>query len=243
MSTRRLPVGLLLGLLLGTSACSRDATVDRDSLEGDWVLDSIEVDGVPYEVTVGVTTAGVPSLEIEDRVSGSLGCNDLHSESFVIADGLLSLSGTVQTAKLCGGSEGTDVMAVEHIITGVLARSRSGGIAVSVVGSGPDRVMTWTEGATRLVYVIGSPPIPPPPPPPTAVGWLDCAPDTVAETRVGDLGVEPAQILRDLVPGVVGVTPGDPLWWWGRDGTGTVIAAIAQGDIEPVQYQVFSCER
>ena len=239
---RRLPAGMLLGLFLVAAACSRDATptVDSSSLEGNWILDAIEIDGSPYDMTVGVTTAGVPWLEIGDRISGSLGCNHFQSESIVVADDLLTLDQVVQTAMRCG-PYGTDVMAVENIITGVLTRSE--GIAVTVVGSGADRVMTWTEGATRLVYVIGLPPIPPPPPPPTAVGSLDCAPGTVAEVRVGDLGVAPAQILRDLVPGVVEVTPGDPLWWWGRDATGTVIAAIAQGDIEPVQYQVFSCDR
>jgi len=231
---------MLLGLLLVAGACSRDATVDRSSVEGTWTLDAIEVDGIHYDMTVGVTTAGVPWLEIGDRISGSLGCNHFHSESIVVANGRLTLGEVVQTAMLCG-PEGTDVMALEHIITGVLTRSE--GIAVTVVGSGTDRVMTWTEGATRLVYVIGLPPVPPPPPPPTALGPLDCAPGSVAEMRIGDLGVEPAEILRDLVPGVVEVAPGDPLWWWGRDAAGTVIAAIAQGDIEPVQYQVFSCDR
>ncbi len=244
MSKGRLPAGLLLGLFLFAAACSRDATatLDRRSLEGDWILDAIEVNGVPYDMIVGVTTAGVPWLEIGDRISGSLGCNHFQGESIVVAHGQLIIGEVVQTAQLCG-PYGTDVMAVENIITGVLTRSPSEGVAVTVVGSGADRVMTWTEGATRLVYVIGMPPVPPPPPPPTAVGSLNCAPGTVTETRIGDVGVEPAQILRDLVPGVAEVTPGDPLWWWGRDTAGTVIAAIAQGDIEPVQYQVFSCAR
>jgi heat shock protein HslJ len=230
---------MLLGLLLVAGACSRDVATTVD-LEGSWILDAIEVDGVPYEMTVGVTTEEVPWLEIGERISGSLGCNDFQSESFVVADGVLLLFEVVRTAMLCG-PEGTDVMAVENILTGALTRSES--IAVTVVGSGADRVMTWTEGATRLVYLSGLPPVPPPPPPPTAVGPLDCAPGTVAELRVGDLGMTPARVLRDLVPGVVEVTPGDPLWWWGRDAAGTVIAAIAQGDIEPVQYQVFSCAR
>lgn len=61
------------------------------------------------------------------------------------------------------------------------------------------------------------------------------------EQRIGDLGAPPEEILRDMVPAVGEVTPGDPLWWWGRDHTGKIVAAIAQGDIEPVQYQVFSC--
>lgn len=232
----------MLALLLAVSACADERPVDLEAaLWGSWVLDAIEIDGEPFPITVGATTAGIPWLEIDGSMWGSLGCNHLQSEDVIVVDGRLIPGDVIRTAALCTGPDGTDVMAVEEIITGVL--TRSDGPRLTLDGEEDGRTMTWTEGATRLVFVPGTPPVPEPPEPPSSLGPLDCSPGVVAEQRLGDVGGDPPQILRDLVPGVVEVVAGEPLWWWGYDGGGTVIAAIARGDIEPVQYQVFSCDR
>ncbi len=239
--TRRVLLGLLVVLSAG---CVGREAADGDpaSVTGMWWLDSLEVGGIDQPIEVGVNTSVQPWVEITDRLSGSLGCNDFWSDGFTLDDWLLVPGEVVQTAALCGGPEGTDVMSMERIMSGLFSRPPGIEVEYHDNGKSGDAEMIWINGATRLSFIRSyTGPTPTTSPPPSSWGRLDCSPGTVIEVRLGDMGVEPEQILLDAEPEVVRVEAGEPLWWWGLDASGRVVAALAEGDITPVQYQLLTC--
>lgn len=76
----------------------------------------------------------------------------------------------------------------------------------------------------------------------SSLGRLHCAPSTVGEQLVADIGQDPQDIIKSAVPSVVEVESGQPLWWWGIDKDGEVVAALALGDMDAADYQLWTCQ-
>jgi hypothetical protein len=76
----------------------------------------------------------------------------------------------------------------------------------------------------------------------SSLGRLECSPGVVVEERVPDTGQDPVEIARAFAPDVVEVEPDQPLWWWGLNADGAVIAALARGDAAGADYQVWTCD-
>jgi len=91
----------------------------------------------------------------------------------------------------------------------------------------------------------GSRPIPVVPVFSNAIGRLDCGSGWVLETAVEGAGVT-APIALEVVPGVVsvegeGILGSDDPFAWGLDGSGTVIAGAAPGDVQPPVVHLYAC--
>ena len=135
------------GLTTTTTSLPTTTTVglSRSSIEGVWVLESFEVDGIDQVVEVGVNTASMPWIEITtSALGGSGGCNSF-GRSYTLSGGLLVPGEGYTTAVGCVGSR--DVMAAENAFFGLLSSSEGG---VRVVAA--DGVMEWSAGDTRLVF-------------------------------------------------------------------------------------------
>ncbi len=215
-----------------------DSPEDTEALsfEGLWLLDSFEVDGVRHQVDVGLNAARHPWIEIDRVLDGSTGCNRFGGD-YTFSDGVLFPGEVIMTAAACVESDGADLMATERVFTDALWVGEN---AITVVVDGD--TMTWIMGDTTLVFVAADE-IPQPPPPPTvhAFGRLDCSPGHVVEERHEGHSFDPEQLLIEAAPEVVLIEAGQPLWWWGYNAAGEVIAGVAEGDIVPPQYQVFTC--
>ncbi|MGA9594539.1 MAG: META domain-containing protein [Acidimicrobiia bacterium] len=74
------------------------------------------------------------------------------------------------------------------------------------------------------------------------LGRLVCSPGVVVEERVPDTGQDQLEVARAAARDVVEVESDSPLWWWGLDQNGTVIVALALGDADGADYQVWTCE-
>ena len=240
---RLVRVGSLLAVLLG--GCSGGAVLEQSDLAGYWRLDTIEVDGEASEVEIGVNTVRPAWVLIDGHLEGSAGCNDFHG--FDAAPWRLHLGRLVPgeilfTAMLCSLDGNTDAaMTTEVVIQSFLWGAREDGFDVAVTAEG---LMTWNLGATTLTFSPADGPVHgPPPPPETGIGRLECSPGMLVRDRVPDTGINGEQILRESVPAVVAVESDPVDWfWWGYDSSGTVIAAVAKGDIVPVVYELFTCK-
>jgi hypothetical protein len=71
---------------------------------------------------------------------------------------------------------------------------------------------------------------------------LECSPGTIVEERVPDAGQDPLRVAQAIAPDVVEIEPVQPLWWWGLNQNGTVIATVALGDSDGADYQVWTCD-
>jgi hypothetical protein len=237
-------LGYLLMVAVLAAACGTDGS-GREAEEqavasalevvgGRWWLAAIEIGDAREMVEAGANTSGMPWVEINGSLAGFGGCNGFQSRDATLFDWVLEPGEVVTQAVLCRGSDGSDVMRVERIVHGVLSR---GSVQVEVAGE----EMTWTSGATRLLFTRSAPPVTTITTVPlSSTGRLDCGEGFVVETRVGDEG-SADEVLRRAEPRVVAVGAGEPLWWWGVDASGRVIAGIAQGDVDRVEYQVFTC--
>jgi heat shock protein HslJ len=227
--------------LMLIAACSSSATtIDPAHLQGYWVLESFEVDGVANVVELGVNTARIPwVVMIGDVLEGSGGCNDFtgfESPPYWVEGARLLFGDIMFTAALCIRDGSESVMAAELAMLDALWRSPEG----VVVESG-DAEMVWVAGDTRLVFSKSDgPPSPPPLPPETGIGRLDCLPGVMIRQSIPDFGSDGEQILR-AVPEVATVVSQPPDWWWGYDSNARVIAAVAKGDIVPIVYELFTC--
>lgn len=245
--SRYWPTSLALVVLL-LAGCSASAA-DDPSLEGVWLLESFSEDGEHHQVQVDVNAPEQPWVEIlETKMAGNAGCNGFGStgkDSYIYQDGILVPGETAFNASLCMSEDGNDLMKVENLLTDVLWRYPEG-IEVETI----DDQMIWRAGNIELFFrSTPAPPVRPPPPSPTSIGRLDCSPGVVAEERIANDVLSTEQILLDSVPEVVR-TEEDPefsppapadWFWWGYDENDTLIAFIARGDVEPPEYQVFTC--
>jgi heat shock protein HslJ len=225
--------------LLLVGACS-SAAIDPAELQGYWVLESFEVDGVASVVEVGVNTARTPwVVMIGDVLEGAGGCNHFtgyESPPYRVEGARLLFGDIMFTAALCVRDGSESVMAAELAMLEALWQSPDG-----VVVELGDAEMVWVAGDTRLVFSKSDgAPSPPPLPPETGIGRLDCLPGVMIRQSIPDFGSDGEQILQ-AVPEVATVVPQPPEWWWGYDSNSRVIAAVAKGDIEPVIYELFTC--
>jgi hypothetical protein len=247
-------VGSLLAMLLG--GCSGSSSIgdaelpaltglEQSDLTGYWKLETIEVDGVVTPVEIGVNTARPAWILIGDGIEGSGGCNGFNSldrEPWTLRNGTLYPGDVMFTAALCVVEGESDaVMATETVVKLFLWGARENGFGVAITSDG---TMRWSLGTTGLLFVpVDGPVHGPPPPPETGIGRLECSPGVMIRDRVSDTGVDGEVILRSAVPEVVVVNEDPVGWfWWGYDSSGTVIAAVAKGDIVPVVYELFTCE-
>ncbi|MCP4309410.1 MAG: hypothetical protein GY926_01970 [bacterium] len=239
------PALALAGLLL--AGCSGDTS----SIEGVWLLESFTEAGEHVQVQVGTNTAQQPWIEISpDSMTGKAGCNtfDVYEEdqdSYTYDNQTLLLGQSFMTAKGCMGEPGTNLMAVEELLTNLLWHQPDG-FEVETVGD----QMIWRADDTALFFrSVPEHPKRPPPPRQTAFGPLDCAPGYVAEQTIDGDDRPTEQILLDNVPDVVRTamdldfapSAPDDWFWLGYDETGTLIAFIARGDVEPPIYQIATC--
>ena len=240
---RRGGPALVVSLVL--ASCGGGAALEQSpvgGLEGVWWLTSILEGDRTHIVEVGANTARQPWLEITDRLEGSAGCNHFLSDGFEFDGRRLHPGQTILTAALCRDpdEQGDDVMFVERVFSSALWGER--GIEVEWPEGRSGGVMMWTNGAVRFVFTReDGPPVPTTHAPPFSVGRLDCTPFRVEEERIAGTADAPETILRDRVPSAIRIEPGEPLWWWGYDETDAVVAALAQGDITPIQYQLWTC--
>jgi heat shock protein HslJ len=221
---------------------------DTDAIRGIWLLESFAVGGATEQVESGVNTADLPWVEIGEALKGDAGCNHFETMSdipYSYDEGLLFAGEGFQTEVACRGNDGEDLMRVERLLMDTLWGSPVG-VRVEVGGGS----MTWRAGNTELFFVqVPTPPEPTPAPPPSSMGKLDCSPGIIVETQVVDDLRPTEQILLETVPQVVRAeedpdyAPPAPAAWfyWGYDAVGNPIAFIARGDVEPPQYQVFTC--
>ncbi len=199
---------------------------DGDPLEGTWVLTSYTFEGETriLDEQALATRNRVPAW-IEITAAGFLGytgCNTIAPSPRPVLDGgRLVFGEIVVTAAGCLD---------ETPEPAVLAALWSGpdGIIVSIDGD----TMTWATGTATLTFERRDRrPSPQPGAWPSGFGRLDCSPGVYLTETLPDA----AQTLADTlmgIPGVVSVEEGEP-FLWGLDGTGTVIAAAAYGDVEP----------
>ena len=239
---RRLALAILL--LAGCTA----AGPDDAAIRGTWLLTSFSVGGATEQVESGTNTADQPWIEIGDTLMGNAGCNAFQNTSehpYSYEEGILFGGEGFQTAAGCIGNAGEDLMKVERLLLDTLWGSPVG-VRVEIT----DDLMTWRAGNTELFFEPASaPPRPTTSPPPSSLRRLDCSPGVVSEERVTDDERDIEQILLEKVPQVVRTeedidfAPQAPDGWfyWGYDAAGEVIAFIARGDVEPPEYQVFTC--
>jgi heat shock protein HslJ len=219
--------------------------LDGGSIEGIWRLESFSVGGATEQVELGVNTASQPWIDIGERLTGKAGCNRFGS-AYSYENGTLFGGEGERTAALCVGEDSNqDLMKVEELFMDTLWDSPVG-IRVEVA----EDTMTWRAGNVELSFrSTPAPPVPATAPPPTAIGRLDCSPGAVLETHVVNTDSSTEQILLEMVPKVVRTeadpefAPPAPANWfyWGYDANETVVAFIARGDVEPPQYQLFTC--
>ena len=244
--SRYWPIALTIALAL-TAGCAAD-TGDTESLEGVWLLEAFSENGGYEIVQPESNTAKQPWVEIGVMISGNLGCNAFQSgttNAYTYENGILKPGETLKNASACLGNGTNDVMEVENLITDVLWQYPEG-IAVEITNT----KMIWRAGNIELIFrSTASPPAQPPPPPPSVVGNLDCSPGFVWEEYIAGDSRTTEEVLLDTVSEVVRteedqsfVPSGPPGWFWlGYDENDTAIAFIARGDVEPPQYQLFTC--
>ncbi len=233
---------LLAAPLLIAVACGTPGVTGEET-RGIWILESFSSGGSPQAVEVDVNTAQLPWVDLDETVQGQAGCNRFGAQSVEWSNGRLFASEVSSTAMYCG-LDGDQLMRAEFALTGAL--TDPAGVDVNVDGN----TMTWRSGNIELVF--RSAPEPPPPttsPPAQSAGRLDCSPGHVVETFIDHSDRDTEQILREEVPEVVRTEedlefapPAPPGWFWlGYDGDDKLIAFIARGDVEPPQYQLFTC--
>lgn len=244
----RRPISLLLAVLVlgayspGTDNLASGEEIAINDIQGYWLLQSYERDGRSHDAEPGVNTARHAWMEVTDHIGGDAGCNDFGTGRATIEDGTLVLAGDVVfTAMLCAGSGELDdpLMQVETALREVLWGD--GPIAVSL----QDNEMTWSSGSISMKFARANGPPPTttvPRPVRHSVGRLACGDGVVVEKRLSDTGQEPLDIAREAAPATVDVVAGGPLEWWGTDADGTVIVALALGDVENADYQVWVCD-
>jgi heat shock protein HslJ len=232
----RLVLLLALAIALATGCSSSD-----ESIEGLWVLESFEVDGVETQVERGVNTVSTPWIEIGDQLTGDFGCNDFHQwdEAYTFAGGVLTPGEVISTAAGCDVPERPHAMDTENAFSGIL-RHEPPGIGVEFI----DDQMIWFAGDIRLTFTaVEELPVYPtsPSPPPTSFGRLNCSPRPVVEERQDDTGQDPEELVRQAESSVVRVIYFHPNFWWGYDENGHVVAGAALSDYLPAFYQIWTC--
>src|SRR5262245_33703770 len=94
--------------IIAVSGCSvgqsSSSDLDRSELQGYWVLEAIEEDGVRSDVEVGVNTARPAWIHFNEVIEGTSGCNDFRNstERWRFEDGRLWPGEVIFTAALCG---------------------------------------------------------------------------------------------------------------------------------------------
>jgi heat shock protein HslJ len=138
--------------LLLIAACSSSATtIDPAHLQGYWVLESFEVDGVANVVELGVNTARTPwVVMIGDVLEGSGGCNGFtgfESPPYWVEGARLLFGDIMFTAALCVRDGSESVMAAELAMLEALWQSPDG-VFVEL----GDAEMVWDTGDARLRF-------------------------------------------------------------------------------------------
>ncbi|HAX81394.1 MAG TPA: hypothetical protein DCY40_02360 [Actinobacteria bacterium] len=147
----RLVTRAIAWLTLAVAACASSGVLDPSDLEGYWVLESFEVDGVANVVELGVNTARTPwVVMIGDALEGSGGCNDFtgfESPPYSVEGARLRFGDIMFTAALCVRDGSESVMAAELAMLEALWQSPDG-----VVVELGDAEMVWDTGDARLRF-------------------------------------------------------------------------------------------
>ncbi len=238
---RQISIVLLLALIGCSEPVSKPS--ERVDVEGTWILTSFTEGGVEQRVEVGFNTRAIPWMEITaTAITGDGGCNGFGTgdRGYTIEGTELRVGETFfQMAGCMSDDPAVDVMAAEEALRAALWAGKP--IEVDVA----EEEMEWRAPGVTLTF---SGVDEPPPtttvtsPPYSRIERLDCSPGFVIEDRIPDAGQEPLALLRSVAPGVVRVESGRPLWSWGLDADGVVIAGAALGDMDNADYQVWSCD-
>jgi hypothetical protein len=146
----RLGTRAIAWLTLAVAACASSGVLDPSDLEGYWVLESFEVEGVDHTVEVLVNTVRIPWIFIGDALEGNGGCNDFngYQQPPYQVEGDRLIPGEILfelAACLYAGSE--SVMAADFAMQEALWSSPEGFVVVV-----DDLEMVWDTGDTRLVF-------------------------------------------------------------------------------------------
>ena len=75
----------------------------------------------------------------------------------------------------------------------------------------------------------------------TVVGNLDCGDREIVENRLGNDGRGPLDVVIEFQPDAVSVEPAQPLFWDAFDAEGEIVATLASGDDDEMNWQIWSC--
>lgn len=148
-------MGIALAVLaLGLAACGRSA--DPEAIQGAWVLESVVIDGEPYELPFEYAGSdGVLTL-LRFEETGILRfqapCNDGRSD-YQFDGRELTLTDLMYSAGYCypaelDTAEESPLMDAEEVI---LASMRAGAIDVTFSGAEPE-IMEWTQDGTVMTF-------------------------------------------------------------------------------------------
>ena len=73
------------------------------------------------------------------------------------------------------------------------------------------------------------------------VGNLDCGDREIVENRLDNDGRGPLDVVIEFQPDAVSVEPAQPLFWDAFDADGQIVATLASGDDDEMNWQIWSC--
>jgi heat shock protein HslJ len=150
---RSIATAIAVGVL-ALAACG--GTVDPEAIQGAWVLESVVIDGEPYELPFEYAGSdGVLAL-LRFEEAGVLRfqapCNDGRSD-YQFDGRELTLTGLMYSAGYCypaelDTAEESPLMIAEEVI---LASMRAGTIEVTFSGAEPE-IMEWSQDGTVMTF-------------------------------------------------------------------------------------------
>ena len=121
--------------------------LQREDIEGIWILETFETDGTQHVLEVGANAAEQAWVEITDELRGNFGCNAFNTFTPNTYEETRLVPGEIMMNAMYCGMEEAGLMQAEEAFAETF-RNRPIGIEVEL----EDDQMIWSARSIRLVF-------------------------------------------------------------------------------------------